>query len=153
MLPGGSGQHQNINAPRGTSGKGLLYGTNHDTVWYVDKGDTIDVKLLGFVNAFNKVPHKLLLQKLSNIPNVSTQIVKLIHYFLMDRKQKVRIKGQFPYGLPVTSGVLQGLVLGPTPFLVYINDLSDHVDCSISLFADDTFIYQVVSNAQDKSRF
>jgi len=66
---------------------------------------------------------------------------------------KVMIKGQLSYELPVTSGVRQGSVLGPTLFPANINDLPNHIDCNISLFVDDTLIYQVVNNAQDKLRF
>ena len=135
---------------KGLSCETQLCGTYHDNAWHVDKGDTIHAVVLDFPKAFNKVPHKLLMQKLSNIPIVSTQILKWIHDFLMDRKRKVRIKEKLSYELPVTSGVPQGSVLGPTLFLAYINDLPDHVDCDISLFADDTLIYQVVNNAQDK---
>ena len=50
----------------------------------------------------------------------------------------------------VTSGVPQGSVLGLTLFLVYINDLPRHVDCYISLFVDDTFIYQTVKCSAEK---
>ena len=93
------------------------------------------------------------MQKPSKVLNVSTQIMKWIHDSLMDRKQKVSIKGKLSYELPVTSGVPQESVLGPSLFPDYINDLLDHVDCYISLFADDTLIYQVVNNAQDQFRF
>ena len=52
--------------------------------------------------------------------------------------------------LTVTSGFLQGSVLGPLFFLVYINDLVDGVHSDIKLFADDTTIFSVVKD-KDKA--
>ena len=49
------------------------------------------------------------------------------------------------------SAVPQGSVLSPTLFLVYINELPEQVICEVSLFADDTLIYQSVNSQIDQS--
>ena len=51
--------------------------------------------------------------------------------------------------LPVNAEVPQGSILGPTYFLLYINDLPDDVICDIGIYADDTTLYCKYNQAFD----
>ena len=50
---------------------------------------------------------------------------------------------------PVHAGVLQGFILGPTTFLLYINDLPDDAVCNIAIYTDDTIVYSKSDQASD----
>ena len=50
---------------------------------------------------------------------------------------------------PVNDGAPPGSILGPTLFLLYINDLPDDVICDIAIYADDTTLYSKCDQASD----
>ena len=69
---------------------------------------------------------------------ISGQIFGLIPSFLRDRWLRVALDGKSSQEYPVNAGVPQGFILGPTFFLLYINDLPDDVVCNIAICADDS---------------
>ena len=59
------------------------------------------------------------------------------------------LEGKRSYTANVLSGVPQGSVLGPCLFLYYINDIPEHVQSKVRLFADDTIMYLTVKSSND----
>jgi len=72
--------------------------------------------------------------------------VDWICHFLAYRKQRVKIRGSCSEWINTTSGIPQGIVLGPILFIIFVNDLPDVVSSTLSVFADDTKLYQHIAS-------
>ena len=102
---------------------------------------------LDISQAFDKVWHAGLLHKFKTY-GISGQIFGLISSFLSNRQLRVVLDGKSSQEYPVNASVPQGSILGPTLFLLYINDLPD-VICNIAIYADDTTLYSKCNQASD----
>ena len=114
----------------------------------LDSRDQIDLIILDFCKAFDKVPHQRLLLKLNQF-GIKGNILRWIESFLTSRTQQVVLEGATSNQVHVTSGVPQGTVLGPLLFLIYINDFENNIDSQLRLFADDCLLYRVIKSARD----
>ena len=72
---------------------------------------------------------------------MSSQIFDLISSFLSNRQLPVVLDGKSSKEYSVNAGVPQGPILGPTLFLLSINDLPDDVICNIAIYVNDTTLY------------
>ena len=77
------------------------------------------------------------------------QIFGLISSFLSNRRVQVVLDGKSSKECPVNAGVPQESILGPTLFLLYINDLLHDVICNIAICSDDTALYFKCDQASD----
>ena len=59
------------------------------------------------------------------------------------------LNGKSSQEYPVNAGVPHHSILGPTLFLLYINDIPDYVICNIAIYADDTTLYSKCNQASD----
>ncbi len=101
-------------------------------------GETLSVAL-DLSKAFDRVWHKSLLSKLLFF-GFYPSLCSFISSFLSGRSISAVVDGQSSSPKPINSGVPQGSVLSPTPFLLFINDLSI-TNCPIHLYADDSTLH------------
>ncbi|KAH9592028.1 hypothetical protein MS3_00004095 [Schistosoma haematobium] len=70
------------------------------------------------------VSQQLLIGKLASY-GVQNPLLVRFDSFISDQHQIVKINSSLSNAAPVRSGVIQGIVLGPLPFLVFINDICE----------------------------
>ena len=103
---------------------------------------------LDISKAFDRVWYAGLLHKLKSY-GISGQIFGLISAFLSNRQLRVVLYWKSSQKYSVNARVPQGSILGPTLFLLYINDLPDDLICSIVIYADDSTLYSKCDQASD----
>ena len=59
------------------------------------------------------------------------------------------LDGKSSQEYPVSAGVPQGSIFGPTLFLLYINDLPDDVICNVAIYTGDITLYSKCDQASD----
>ena len=103
----------------------------------LEKGWNVDVIYTDFEKAYEKVDHWKLLEKVNSRYGISGKLGKWLQNFLQNRKQQILIEEIKSTESKVVTGAVQGSILGPVLFLIFIGDLTKNLTASTKLFLDD----------------
>ena len=93
--------------------------------------------LMDLQKAFNTINHKILLDKLPLI-GFSKNTISWYETYSVERHFTVEVANRVSKFPNISCGVPQGPMLGPLLSLIYVNDMSQAVECDLYLYADDS---------------
>ena len=106
----------------------------------LNKGNISVLNLLDFSSAFDTIDHPILVHRLHTDLGFIDTALQWFPSYLTDSTNNVSLSNHCSAFAPVHSGVLQGSVLGPILFTMYIKPLSAIIDSHSIIhhsFADD----------------
>ena len=115
----------------------------------LDKRGFAGLLLTDLSKAFDGIDHELVIAKL-HAYGFNIKFLELIHSYLYDRIQRVKINSLFSHWSKVELGIPQGSIKGPHIFNIYICDLFfDIIEIDIANYADDTIPYALDSKLEN----
>ena len=93
--------------------------------------------LIDLQKAFDTIDQKILLYKLLPI-SFSKNTISWYESYLAERHFTVEVANRVLKFSKNSCGVPQGSILGPLLLLIYVNDMSEAVECDLYLYADDS---------------
>ena len=107
---------------------------------------------LDISKCYDTINHEILLQKLQTY-GISNSELKWFRSYLCDRTMKVNFNDDLSMAAQTNIGLPQGSTLGPTLFLLFVNDLSQSLrHGSLSMYADDGAIYVTDKDVNEAKR-
>jgi len=135
----------------GRSTSSNLLETLNDWTLSINDKKSVGAVYIDYAKAFDSVCHAKLITKLAGY-GIGGQLLKWIECFLHCRTQQTRVGHTLSSSLELTSGVVQGSVIGPLLFVLFTNDVAKLFNCNnctCKLFADDLKLYSVLETDSD----
>ena len=97
------------------------------------------IRLIDLQKTFGSIDHKIVLEKLKAI-GLCGDTVNWSHLYLTDQIFLESIENKYSSISESSCGVPQGSILGPSLFLIYVNDMKEVVSSDLLLYADDSYL-------------
>ena len=124
----------------------------HNIYDNLDKNCDSLILFLDVVKAFDKVDHKILLQKI-NYMGVDKIVFKWFKNYLQDRYSRCVIHGYESELYHVQSSVTQGSVLATLLWSIFAYDITENIISNPYIFADDTALAEKIERDDTQNAF
>ena len=134
----------------GVSAADLLTSLNHQWQSCINVGGAVRVLAVDLAGAFDKVSHVGVLHKLRAY-GIDGTLHRWLTSYLSNRHLQAIVGGATSQAFPVTADVPQGSILGPTLFIVYVNDAPGVLPANTvpATYADDTTLFSLIPSIDD----
>ena len=130
----------------------LLAVLGHDWSLAAGSGGCAHVLAVDIAGAFDRVSHPGVLHKAATL-GIGGSLLQWLRDYLRNRTLSAIVNGQESAEFQIKAGVPQGSILGPTLFLMYVNDAETCLSPStrMGVYADDTTLYTIIRSRHDSA--